>query len=428
MLFRILCVASTVALSFNVGSTAHAEDTKQQLALASTDWAWWRGPTRDGVADASQKAPLHWDGEKGVVWKIAVPGRGHGSPTVVGDRVFLATADEAAETQSVLCFDRKTGETLWETVVHRGGFETEGRTGHVRSSMASSTVACDGERVFINFLNDNAVHLTALDLSGKQLWQQKVSDFKIHQGFAASPALYGPLVIVSADHKGGGVISAFDRVTGDPAWSQKRPELPNYTSPIILNVAGSDQVILMGCDQVASYEPLTGKVNWQMEGATTECVTSVVSDGQHVVTSGGYPSKHIAVIKGDGSGETLWRNETMVYVPSMLVHDGYLYAVTDTGDAICYDLKTGEVKWEERLRAKFASSPLLVGDLVYATSDEGTTHIFKATPTGFAAVAENVIPADEVQATPAICGGQIFIRLAEGRAEDRQEMLYCLGL
>lgn len=418
-----------VALSVSIvpGLFVRAEVKSSPIAVADTDWAWWRGPTRDGVAAPGQHPPHQWDDEKNILWKSAVPGRGFGSPIVVGERVFLATADEANEVQSVLCYDRKTGKQRWQTEVHKGGFATTGREGHVRSTKASSTLACDGERVFATFINSDAIYLTALDLNGAQLWQKKVCDFVIHQGYGASPALYGPLVIVSADHKGGGTLAAFDRVTGELSWTQKRPELPNYTSPIILKVGGSDQVLLMGCDRISSYAPLTGALNWEVPGATTECVTSLVTDGESVVTSGGYPTKHIAVVRGDGSGEVRWSNKTQVYVPSMLVHEGFLYAVTDSGQVLCHNMATGELAWEQRLGGNFAASPILVGEEIYATSNDGTTHIFKAIPTGFEATGESKVTATEVQATPAICGSQIYMRLTQGEDATRQEMLYCIG-
>lgn len=427
MIFRLLLVVATVLVSSQMALTVHADEKSDSMAVAPTDWAWWRGPNRNGVAAPDQTPPLEWGEEKNVVWKCAIPGRGYASPTVVGDRIFLATADEAAQVQSVLCYDRNTGQQRWKTDVHQGGFQSVGKEPHVRASMASSTVACDGERVFVTFINNSAVHITALGLDGKQQWQKKVCDFVMHQGYAASPAVYGPLVIALADHKAGGALSAYDRVTGDLVWTQQRPALPNYTSPIILNVAGRDQVLIMGCDRISSYAPLTGALNWEVEGATTECVTSLVADGESVVTSGGYPSKHISVVRADGSGELVWRNDTMVYVPSMLVHQDHLYAVTDSGDVICYEMATGKVAWEHRIRGKFAASPVLVGENIFATSDGGTTYIFKAIPTGFEPVGENTIAADEVQATPAICGGHIYMRLALGKGDERHEMLYCLG-
>ena len=170
------------------------------------------------------------------------------------------------------------------------------------------------------------------------------------------------------------------------------------------------------------------RVDGEVEGATTECVTSLVSDGEAVVTSGGYPTKHISVVKGDGSGELRWKNDTQVYVPSMLVHGGHLYAVTDSGEVLCYDMADGAVKWEHRLGGNFAASPVLVGDQIFATDNKGTTHIFKASPAGFELVGENTVTANEVQATPAICGNQIYMRVAQGEDAQRQEMLYCIGL
>lgn len=356
-----------------------------------------------------------------------MPGRGYGSPTVVGDRIFLPTADEKAEVQSVICYDRKTGEQRWKSDVHTGGFATTGRQGHVRSTKASTTVASDGERAFVTFINTDAIFLTALDFDGKQVWQKKVCDFVAHQGYGASPAIYGPLVIVAADHKGGGTISGFDRVSGEIVWTQKRPQLPNYTSPAILNVGGHDQLLIFGCDLISSYDPLTGKANWEVAGSTTECVTTLVSDGEYVVTSGGYPTKHIAVVKGDGSGEVRWQNNTQIYVPSMLVHQGYLYAVSDSGVALCYNMENGELAWEHRLGGNFAASPILVGNQIFATNDNGTTFIFKANPAAFEQVGENLLAAEEVQATPAYCGNQIYMRVTVGKDEQRQEMLYCIG-
>ena len=426
MTIRILLIAATVFGALGFTTTTPAQGSTPEISVAPTDWAWWRGPNRNGVA-ANQKPPMTWDDSTNVLWKVPVPGRGHGSSTVVGDRVFLATADDAAEVQSVICYDRNTGKVMWQTAVHKGGFTIEGRQPNVRASMASATPSCDGERVFINFMNDNAIYLTALSLDGKQLWQKKVTDYVTHQGYGSSTALYGPLVIVSSDNKGGGLLAAYNRVSGEQVWSHKRPELPNYTSPIILPLDGKDQLVLTGCNLISSFDPLTGAVNWEVEGATTECVTSTVSDGSILITSGGYPDKHTAVVKGDGSGETLWHNENMIYVPSVLIHDGHLYVAGDSGEVYCYELKTGTIVWEDRIRTKFAASPVLVGEHIFATGINGSTYIFKASPKAFELVAENTVEADDVQASAAICGDRVYLRVAQGRNDARQEMLYCIG-
>jgi len=366
---------------------------------------------------------LTWSDSEHVVWKSPVYGRGHGSAIVVGDQVLLQTAEYDREVQSVVCFDRQTGKLRWQTPIHEGGFE---KTGNAKSTLANSTPACDGQRIFVNFLHAGAIYTTALDREGHQLWQTKITDYVLHQGFSSSPAVYGPLVIVSADNKGTGALVGLERATGQRVWNRERPQLPNYTSPIILRAAGRDQLFFTGCDLVTSLDPLTGQTHWEIPGATTECVTSTVTDGARIFTSGGYPKNHLAAVEADGSGRIDWENGSRVYVPSMVIRDGYLYAVLDAGVAQCWKCRTGEEVWKGRLGGTFSSSVVLVGDRLYATNEGGQTFVFKADPAGFELLAENQL-GQEVFATPAICGGRIYHRVAIQQNGRRQEMLYCLG-
>ncbi len=396
--------------------------SKPSVELAPADWPWWRGPNRNGIADKQQDPPVEWSAEHNVLWQAKVPGRGHGSPTVVGDRVFLATADAARDNQTVLAFNRQTGKLLWETVVHRGGLSTKGNG---KASQASATVACDGERLYINFLNGNAIHTTAIDLHGKQIWQTKITDYQVHQGYGSSPLLLDDLVIVSADNKSGGALAALNSKSGKIVWRHDRPKMPNYVSPILLNVADREQLVFAGCEMVSSYEPRTGKKLWEFVGSTTEVVTSVVTDGKLIFISGGYPKNHVAAVRGDGSGDVVWEQGLRVYVPSMLVQGKHLFAVTDAGVAMCLDCETGEEIWKGRLGGTFSASPILVGEHIYATNEKGRTFIFKADPEKFVLVGTNQL-GDHVMATPTICGGRIYMRAATDGA-SRQEILYCLS-
>jgi len=425
---RLLLTLSVTSLLFvsleRITVAGDGEVANEQITVAPTDWPWWRGPNRNGIAAGNQQPPLKWSATDNVAWGIEIPGRGHGSPTVVGNQVFLATADQDRETQSVLCFDRDDGRQLWRRDVHRGGL-TAPRL-NAKASQASSTIACDGERIFINFWNDGAVYTTALTRDGEQLWQEKITDYVIHQGFASSPALYGSLVIVSADNKGGGAVTAFDRATGEFVWRHSRPKLPNYASPIILPVAGREQLLFTGCNRVTSLEPLSGKTNWEIEGATTECVTSTVTDGELIFTSGGYPKNHVAAVRADGSGEIVWEHNTRVYVPSLLVGNGYLYGILDAGVAACWNSTTGEQLWKGRLGGTFSASPILVGEHIFATNESGLTFVFKASPQKLQLVAENSL-GDHVMATPAFSDSRIYMRVAHLKNDRRQEMLYCLA-
>ncbi len=418
-MFVPFCVCGSVQ-----GQERIAAASGEPIAVAPTDWPWWRGPHRSGTAAADQQPPLSWSETENVIWKAAIPGRGHSSPTVVGDRVFLTTSSTEPQTQSVLCYDRHSGELRWQTQVHQAGFPEKMNS---KASMASSTVACDGQRVFVNFLNNGAVYTTALSLDGEQLWQTKITDYIVHQGYGSSPAIYQSLVIVSADNKGGGAVAALDRASGEVVWRRERPELPNYPSPIVLHAAGRDQVVLTGCDLITSYDPLTGETLWETAGATTECVTSTVTDGSLVFSSGGYPRNHMSAVRADGSGEVVWENATRLYVPSLLVHQGHLFGVLDTGIATCWKSDTGEELWRARLGGTFTASPVLVGEHIFATNEGGQTFIFKASPSEFELVAENQL-GELVYPTPTICGDRIYMRVATRDDDQWKETLYCLGV
>ncbi len=416
--FRMIVVAAAVLFPL----PAFCQPINDQISVDSADWPWWRGPQRNGVANPNQDPPTQWSASQNVAWKSPVPGRGHSSPTVVGRRVFLATADEQLGTQSVLCYDRETGKQLWQTEVHRGGLMRKNE----KSSAASGTVACDGESVFICFANNGAVYVTAINLDGKQRWQTKIADYVIHKGYGASPAVYQSLVIASADSHAGGVIAGLDRSTGAVQWKHDRPKEPNYTSPIILNVAGRDQLFLTGCNLFSSFDPRKGTTLWEVKGATTECVTSTVTDGERVFCSGGYPKNHLAAVLADGSGKVAWETKDRVYVPSLLARDGYLFGVLDAGVAACWKSDTGEQTWKKRLGGEFSASPVLVGDTIYATSENGETFIFRADPVKFEQIAVNKL-GDQAMASTTICGGRIYMRVVEQVDGQRQEMLYCLA-
>ncbi len=423
MLYKHTLRAVALLLCTTVCVAADAPRNGTSSAELAHDWPAWRGPLGTGVAPPNQKLPLHWSDSENVVWKAPVVGRGHSSPTVVGNQVLLATADEEKELQSVLCFDRATGKQLWRTDVHSGGLD---RKGNKKTTQACASVLCDGEHLYINFLNRDAVYTTALDRTGKQLWQTKVSAFKTHQGFGSSPTLHGKLLYVTTDSPAGGVVAALDKLSGDIVWKQERPQKANYASAQVYHLNGKDQVLVQGCDLVVSYDPLTGKKLWEVAGATTECVTNIVTDGQHIYVSGGYPRNHVQCLLADGSGKTVWENGARVYVPSMIVRDGYLYAMQDGGIASCWKCDTGEEMWKSRVGGSYSASLVLIGDQLLATGEDGKMLIFKAQPTKYEQVAENRL-GDEAYATPSVCGNRIYARVVESKSGQRQEWLYCLG-
>lgn len=421
-------IALLISLCFaSLGSFAFADDASDlvndQLDVAITDWPWWRGPNRNGIAHAAQNPPLEWDATKNVIWKAKIPGRGHGSPIVCADRVLLVTADPTDESQSLMCFHRESGKVVWKKDVHERGFPAKLNK---KASNASSTPAWDGQNYYVTFVSHDAAYATSFDAAGNERWQTRVTDYTVHQGYGASPLLYQSLVIVAADNKKAGAIAALDRETGNIVWKHDRPNKPNYPSPIVLRIDDRDQLLLTGTDLVTSLSPLDGKVNWEIEGSTTECVTSTVTDGELIFTSGGYPDNHMSAVRADGSGEIVWQNRNRVYVPSMVAYDGYLYGVLDAGVAACWESSTGKEMWKARLGGTFSASPVLVNGHIYATNEEGETFVYACRSDKYEQLAKNKL-GDNVMATQTICGGHIYARVAFDQDRNRQEMLYCIG-
>jgi outer membrane protein assembly factor BamB len=399
-----------------------AIDPSIEPTLGPNDWPFWRGPTGNGIAPATAKVPLEWGPSKNVRWKADVPGRGHASPIVVGNRVLIATCDESTGVQSLLCYGRDDGRLLWSTKLHEGKLVKI----NDKNSHASLTPAYDGRRVYTLFAIDESLRASALDLDGKIVWQTTVSAYDSEHGPGGSPLLYRSALIVSAEDMSGGCIAALDRATGKPIWKAPRRRLgksANYSTPVVGTIAGRPQLIVHGFDFVTAYNPDTGAVLWVCDGPTEVCGNTPLFDDRRVYASGGYPGKWLLAVRADGRGDVTrthvaWSDRKAVsYVPSGILRDGRLYIVNDDGIATCYDTADGRVVWRERLEGNFTSSFILVGDRLYVSNETGTTFVLAVGDT-FRKLAQNSLPGGQL-ASPAVSGDRLFIRT------DRE--LYCLS-
>lgn len=392
--------------------------------LRAEDWLAWRGPNGNGVAQPGQNLPHKWSETEGILWKAPIPGRGHSSPIVVGDLLLLTTADEEALTQSVVAYHRETGAPAWSAVVNVGEFPTEI---HKKNTHATPTLASDGERLFAVFHNHGQAQLSCLTLSGEILWQIAAGPFQPERyefGFAPSPLLHQGLVIVSAEFEHG-FLAAFDASSGREVWRVAR-ELTSYSSPIVAPLAGRDQLLLSGGNRITSYDPLTGETRWEADGASAATAGTVVWDGEMAFASGGYPESETIGVLADGSGRTVWRQPVKGYEQSMLAHEGHVYLVSDSGIAHCFRASDGEEQWKQRLSGPVSSSPTLVDGVIYVSNERGTTYVFRATPERFESLAENQL-GDEAFASPTVCRGRMYLRVAETTDRVRRETLYCIG-
>ena len=221
--------------------------------FTSTDWPAWRGLNGDGHAKEIEGLPLKWNDSKNVVWKIKLPGRGHSTPPIVGNRIYLATAEAGKQAQSVLCFEKGTGKLIWNTTVHKGNFV---KGGNKNASQASSSVVCDGTQLYVSFPNNNKIRTTALSMEGKVLWQRAVTDYVIHQGFGTSPTVYRDVGIAKADSKKiGGAVVGLNKKSGKVIWKINRPKYPNYTTPVMITAHGKLQMVFAGAELITSIDP-----------------------------------------------------------------------------------------------------------------------------------------------------------------------------
>lgn len=396
----------------------------------ANDWPWWRGPQRNGHTHPTCQLPTKFGDTENVRWSVPLPSRGHSSPVVVGDAIYLTTADEKAQTHAVLALDRATGKARWSKQLSQGGFP---ENNHPKNTEATPSVACDGERVIAVFFHHKGIHVSALGLDGQPLWQQRVGDFnpkRYEYGYAPSPVMYRQTVIIAAEHDGDSYMVALDRSSGKEVWRTPRPASISFSTPSIGQVAGRDQLMMSGQEVVAAYDPATGKPLWQAPGTTYATCGTMVWSGDIALASGGYPKAETVAVRADGSGKVLWKNPQKCYEQSMIVvsHKGedYLYALTDNGVAFCWRVADGKEMWKERLRGPVSASPIVVGQQIYWANESGTLYVFAADPTQFTMISENRV-GEESMASPAACGNQLFLRVAKGLGSERRESLVCVG-
>jgi outer membrane protein assembly factor BamB len=379
-------------------------------AVTADDWPWWRGPTRDGVS-REPHFPTRWDATTNVVWKVEVPGVGHSSPVVSGDRVYVTTCLTDTGDRQLLAYRRDTGKLLWQTTVLTSKLEFK----HKLNSYASATPATDGKHVYVAFFDQPRMVVSCYDSDGKQVWTTSPGEFHSRHGFCSSPVLYKDLVILNGDQDAKAYIVALDKATGKERWRADRPNRTrSYCTPIVIEAAGRAQLVLSGSKSVASYDPDTGKQIWYMDGPTEQFVAGMVYEKGVLFLTAGFPELHVMGIRPDGTGNVtksavLWHHQKNAsYVPSPVAVGGRFYVVADNGVAACYDAVTGQKLWNERLGKRHSASAVAAGGYVYFPADEGVTYVLKAGEK-FEVVAKNPL-GEECYASPALAGGRIFLR------------------
>jgi outer membrane protein assembly factor BamB len=438
------------------------------------DWTRFRGPNGSGIANGSGY-PSEFGPEENVVWKAAVrPGQ---SSPVLNERHIFITAfhDGKLYTQ---CFDRRTGELVWERAVER---EREAELNQLNEPASISPVT-DGENVYVFFRD---VGVLAYDSAGRLLWKTPLAPFANYMGQSASPILADDRLIILADQDEGSYIAALRPSNGEIEWKTARDEGQAWATPLMYDgSAGARQILTIGRGVIGSHQLDNGKRLWGQRAIPPAIVASPVVAGNTVYAFGygnaanrdfakGFEARDkdsdgvlnreeyessafmagIAKYRGNRDGvlekqeyvstaqETvapsslvafrfedavepreLWRYERAFngVIPSALVYNNVIYLIKNGGILETLDAETGEMLKRGRVRDAiegYSASPVAADGKVYLASEGGKVAVLKA-GREWEILAVNDV-GGEIFATPALSEGKVFVRTSE--------QLYCFG-
>jgi outer membrane protein assembly factor BamB len=443
-------LALGVLLAWHSGDDAHSGEAAVDGSMGTIsgatkddNWPQFRGPGGLGISDETS-IPTSWSETESILWKTPIEGRGHSSPVVWGDRIFLTTAIEGEvipgadapihyiggepfkhpqslganrhHTLEVLTLDRNSGEILWSHVVYEGRVYDNR---HEAASYASPTAVTDGELVYFYFGSQG---LYVYDFDGEQVWDASLGDIgSFGVGIGTSPVLFEELLIVLVDEDEGeeSFIVALDKKTGDEVWRKPRPVEASWATPLLIEDAGGrPQLLTTGIQFLISYDPATGEELWRLDGLANNAIHAPLWDGERVYMTAGYPRSVVKAIHlaegGDGpTAEIAWEyRKGAAYVSSNLVYGDYVYVTNDKGIITCLDAATGEVVYEggrtPNPASMLISSLLGVDGKIVMSTPEGETFFITAGPEFEVASSGSI---DEpISATPAIVDGKIYLR------------------
>jgi outer membrane protein assembly factor BamB len=371
-----------------------------------------------GLSDA-KNLPAQWT-EADYHWKATLPGQGHSSPVVWGDRVFLMSADPQAATRYVLCLSAADGRLLW-----RRDFPSETHPLNPRNTYASSTPAVDAERVYVAWATLPRLTLMALDHDGQDVWNLDLGPVVSEHGFGTSPMLFEDLVILSNSQQveelepgqtpGESSMVAVEAKTGKLRWNTPRvASRVCYSTPCIYQPpAGPPELICTSkSDGVFSLDPRTGQENWRSPGTLNLRVVSspLIAEGLifGAVGSGGGGNYLTAVRPGSAPQAVYTIKTNAPYVPTSVAKDGLMYLFSDKGVVSCAEVRTGEIHWRERLSRGFSGSPVIADGKVYIIDDDGAVFVLAAAKQ-YQLLGTNPL-GEPSRSTPAIAGGRIYLR------------------
>jgi outer membrane protein assembly factor BamB len=425
--------------------------TGVRLAEAGANWPQFRGPQASGVSESV--TPLTWNLEtrENVRWQTEVPGLAHASPIIWEDRLYLTTAfrpgakpdlkiglygdgDSYTEKEPhqwrLLCLDKATGKILWDKLEHESVPRLKR---HTKATHCNSTPATDGKRIVALFGSEG---LFCFDMNGQPVWRKDLG--KLHAGpynatsmqwgFASSPVLHEGKVITQCDTLTEQFLAVFDAADGHELWRTKRNEVTAWSTPIVAVSPGRKQIIVNGWKQIGGYDFDTGRELWRMsEGGDIPVASPILAADFVILTSGHGKYRPMRAVRLNATGDitppemgatnqfVAWCHARKGnYLQTPIAVGNLLWGCLDNGMVTCFDLKTGQLHFEERLssgKQGFTASPVAAGAHLYFTGEQGDVFVL-ATTNKFSVLATNQLGGISLS-TPAISDGVLYFRTTE---------------
>ncbi len=412
------------------------------------NWPGFRGHNADGIAE-NYSTPVFWnlDSSKNIKWKIEIPGLGHSSPIVWGDKLFITTAisgmenpelkvglygsiepveDETVHQWKVFCLDKNSGKIFWEQTSFTGIPKVKR---HPKATHANSTPVTDGKYVVAFYGSEG---LYCYDMDGKLIWQKDFGvldsgyfrELSAQWGFASSPIIHDGVVVVQCDVQENSFLAALDIKNGKEIWRTLRDEYPTWGTPTISTQKNKTQIIVNGFKHIGGYDFKTGKEIWKISGGGDIPVpTPIIAFDMVFINSAHGRMSPIYAIKLDAEGDISLKGEDSsndyikwsvrrggAYMQTPLVYGDYLYNLAGNGLLSCFRAKTGEVIYKEKVGQmdSFSASGVAADGKLYFPSEKGNVYVVKA-GTKFELLSTNNMN-DVCMATPAISEGVVFVR------------------
>jgi outer membrane protein assembly factor BamB len=385
------------------------------VCASGRQWDRFRGPNGSGT-DAATTLPVRWT-EKDYNWKVALPGVGHSSPVVWGERLFVTSAEEETGKRFVLCLRARDGERLWKRELPG---ERHGK--HQDNSFASATPAVDERRVYISWGTPKEYLVVALDHDGNEMWRTDLGPYQSGHGFGPSPIVVEDLLVVPNDQNGRSALLALDRANGKVRWKVPRKSQASYATPCVCQPRGGPAELIFTSYEhgITSIDPKTGQVNWEVDvfdkrHVETPIASPIVAGDLVLGTCGwlGVRQEIIAVRPQLDGGKLSAREVYRIdrgapLCPTPLVHGELLFLWSDSGTVTCADVRTGEAHWRERVPGSYYASPVCAGGRLYGVSREGDVIVLAAAKR-LQVLGRNSL-GEGSHATPALADGRAYFR------------------